>query len=204
VLASIVATSVAAFGGHPGPPVFEPDSAAAERIFLTGQTWTHPAEDYTVHLRRVDDDERQNFIGGVTGLNVDPFASPPGQDGRFMTFLLRIENRGNGAVQYNPVNSWLMTNRKKVQYPIGLTDLSFSYHVAGQEFPRSYERVGPALLEQSREILPGETTSGLLVYRVLDPKTKRFHVDVEVTLANGDLVRFAAPYRRVPAKKRKR
>lgn len=203
VPASILAASLAA-AGSTLPPLFEPDSAAAEQIVLAGQTWTLEAEEYTIHLRRVDGEERQNFIGGVTGLSVDPFASPEGRGERFLSFLLRIDNRTDGAVQFNPINSWLMTNRKEVQYPIGLTDLSFSYHVAGREFPVSYERVGPALLEQSREILPGQTTSGLLVYHVLDPKTKRFHVDVEVTLANGDLVRFAAPYRRVPSKNRKR
>ena len=41
---------------------------------------------------------------------------------------------------------------------------------------------------------------GLLVYHVFEPKTKRYHVDVELTLPGGDGVFFSAPYRRRKAK----
>ena len=84
-----------------------------------------------------------------------------------------------------------------MQYPLGLSDLSFSYRVAGGELPAAYERVRPALFEGPRTVAPGERVSGLLVYRKLDPRTKRYRVDVHLNLPNGDVERFFAPYRRL-------
>jgi hypothetical protein len=44
---------------------------------------------------------------------------------------------------------------------------------------------------------PGQTVSGLLVFRRVDPKIKSYHVTVQYTDATGEAVRFMAPYARV-------
>lgn len=180
------------------PPVLVPDASQPGPVVLQGQTWSLETKDVTIHLRQVDDTERRNFIGHVTGLSIDPFAGPDDQPPRFLSYLVHVENRGKEELEFNPINSWLTTNRKQILYPIGLTDLLSMYHEGGLELPESYEKVGPALLEQARAIAAGASLSGLLVYHVVDPRTKSYQIDIELTRTNGKAVLFAAHYRRPP------
>jgi hypothetical protein len=113
-----------------------------------------------------------------------------------MSFLLLIENHSETTVGFNALDCWLKTNREKIGTPLGLTDLSFDYHVAGVDLPPAYERISPVMLEGARTIIPGDRLSGLLVYRQVEPKTKRFHVDVDLIPPSGEVIRFRAPYRR--------
>jgi len=64
------------------------------------------------------------------------------------------------------------------------------------ELPPAYERISPVLLEGARTIIPGDSLSGLLVYRFVEPRTKRYHVDVDLIPPSGDIIRIRAPYRR--------
>ena len=191
-----VCTVLAVDAGEAEFPVFEPDIEAAEDLTLQGRTWTREDELLAIYLREIDQQERLKYIEGATGLAIDPFAAPPGKDPRFLSFLLVIENRGDTAVGFNALDCWLKTNRQKIETPLGLTDLSFDYHMAGVDLPPAYERISPLMLEGARTIIPGDSLSGLLVYHVVDPKTRRYHVDVDLIPPSGDIVRFRAPYRR--------
>ena len=191
---TLVAGSAAA--APAAPPDLVPDADRPGPIVLRGRTWTLETDEVTIHLRQVDDGERLNFIGHVTGLAVDPFASPYDEPPRFLSYLVHIENRGKEALEFNPVNSWLTTNRKQILYPVGMTDLLSMYHEGGMELPETYDRVGPAVLERARTIDPGATLAGLLVYRVVDARTRSLSVDIELTRPNGKAVLFAAHYRR--------
>jgi hypothetical protein len=90
-----------------------------------------------------------------------------------------------------------MTNRKKIETPLGLADLSFLYHAWGSDLPPAYERVGPLLMDRPVVVAAGDSVHGLLVYRNFEPKTRSYHVDVQLTMPDGDVVRFSAPYHRV-------
>ena len=57
--------------------------------------------------------------------------------------------------------------------------------------------MGRVLLAHTLSVAPGDSRHGLLVYRAIDPNTKRFKVDVQLVLPSGDVVRFSAPYRRI-------
>ena len=124
-------------------PVFEPDLESAEGLVLQGKTWTREDELFAVYLREINQQERLKYVQGATGLAIDPFAAPPGKDPRFLSFLLVIENRGDAAIGFNALDCWLKTNKQKIETPLGLTDLSFNYHVAGVELPPAYERISP-------------------------------------------------------------
>jgi hypothetical protein len=178
-----------------------PDADAKEAPALTGSTWSSETASYAIRLQRIDAGERQAYFSRLTGLEIDPFASPPDRSERFLSFLVEVENRGVDTLEMNPVHCWLKTSRGAVQTPIGLTDLAFSYRVAGGELPPGYERIKPALLENTRSIPPGESVHGLLIYRAVEPKTKFYRVDVQLSMPNGDAVRFAAPYRRKKIKR---
>lgn len=177
-------------------PTFEPDVEAAEGPKLQGKTWTHDDEQFSVYLREIDQQERLKYILGATGVKIDPYAAPAGKGPRFHSFLLVVKNRSDTAIGFNALDCWLKTNKDKIATPLGLTDLAFDYHMAGKELPPAYERISPVLLEGARTIIPGDSLSGLLVYRFVDPKTKRYHVDVDLIPPSGDIFRFRAPYRR--------
>jgi len=164
---------------------------------LQGSTWFQEGELYAIRLQRLTDEERQAYIKITTGLPTDPFATKPGHEPRFLSFLLEIENRSDGGIDLNPFNCWLMPSNSKVRNPLGLTDLSFSYHMAGADLPEAYEKVGSVLIDQPKTILAGSSFHGLLVYRNLESKPRAYHVDVQLTLPTGNLARFSAPYRRV-------
>jgi len=203
VLLALLAGPAPADPNTPAPPlVLVPDTSQPGPVVLRGQTWTLETKDVTIHLRQVDDTERRNFIGHVTGLSIDPFAAPADEPPRFLSYLVHIENRGKEALEFNPVNSWLTTNRKQILYPVGLADLLSMYHDGGMELPDAYERVGPAVLEQARTVDAGATLAGLLVYHIVDVRTKSYQIDIELTKTNGKAVLFAAHYRRPPKNER--
>ena len=129
-------------------------------------------------------------------MKIDPYAAPAGKGPRFHSFLLVVKNHSDTAIGFNALDCWLKTNKDKIATPLGLTDMAFDYHMAGKELPPAYERISPVLLEGARTIIPGDSVSGLLVYRFVEPKTKRYHVDVDLIPPSGDIFRFRAPYRR--------
>lgn len=181
---------------------FAPDTAKAGNATLHGKTWTEEGPGYALRLQAIDDAQRLAYIRHVTGHGIDPFASPPGRVSGFLSFVLEIENRGEGDISFNPQTCWMVTSRKRdLQSPFGLDRLSFEYSVSGRELPPAYRRVAPALLEQARTVSPGQSVSGLLIYKTVHPRTRWFHVDAVLSLPGGDIVRFSAPYRRAPTSK---
>jgi hypothetical protein len=196
LIVGIACGAAAARAGGPPLPSFEPDPQVAENLTLSGTTWTREEPTHVVHLRQVDAQERLRYIEGATGLSVDPFAAPAGEDPRFTSFLIVIENRGDTPLSFNALNCWLTTNRQQIETPLGLTDLSFDYQLMGLELPAAYAGIAPLMLEGTRTLAPGDSLSGLLVYHAVDARTRRFHVDVELTMPSGDEVRLRAPYRR--------
>jgi len=196
ILAAALAAAGPAQAGPAAGVSFRPDPEAKNAPRLQGSTWSQEAEGYAIRLQMIDEDERLAFIRSSTGLATDPFAGRPDQPPRFLSFLLQVENRTDGELALNPLDCWLMTNRKKIETPLGLTDLSFEYRVAGADLPPAYETVGRVLLALPAVVGPRSSLHGLLVYHAVEPKTKSFGVDVQLILPDGNVVRFTAPYRR--------
>jgi hypothetical protein len=196
ILLAVFCAGPFAAAGEKIPPPFEPNPEAEGAPELHGETWVEEGAEHAIRLQQVNDEERQAYIQRVTGLPTDPFASRPGMPPQYLSFLLEVENRTDGSLDLNPLNFWLQSNKKKIKTPIGLADLSFNYHVAGAELPQAYENVESALLSQPVVIGAGRARHGLLIYRAVDPKAKRFTVEVQLTMPDGDVVRFVAPYRR--------
>jgi hypothetical protein len=170
---------------------------------LQGTTWIGQGLGHGIWFKHLDDAERLAYLERQTGLQIDPWAAPPGANPRFLTFLVVIENRSDTRMEFNPVHCWLMTNKEEIQTPLSLNDMQFDYRFQGQDLPKAYERVGPVLLDGTVTVEIGEKISGLLVYRTVKPKTKSFTVDTRLTMFNGDVVRFSAHYRRPPKNKEK-
>ena len=199
ILATLCAPAAA--GKSPKPmPVFVPDTRPDSAPALHGTTWIGEADDYALWVKQVDDQERLAYVKRVTGLEIDPFSAPPDKAQRFLSFLLVLENRGTANLEFNPLKTWLVTNKDEIRTPLGMTDISFVYRMHGMELPAAYERFEPALLNMPRSVAPDESTSGLLIYKAIDPRTRRFSVDVRVSMPDGEVVHFSAPYRRLTKK----
>jgi hypothetical protein len=197
--ACLAAVSDCEAGGSGGRP-FAPDPEAEHAPVLEGSTWVSESASYVIRLQRLTEGERLAYFEKVTGLRIDPFATPPGKDVRFISFLLQIENRGEHALLMNPIHCWLKTNKGEVQAPMGLNDIGFLYRVAGGNLPPAYLGARPALMESTKTIQGGESIHGLLIYREVEQSNKSYHVDVQLSLPNGDTALFSAPYRRLKKK----
>ncbi len=147
----------------------------------------------------MNDEERKNFLAQVTGLGIDPFASPKDEPARFLSFLVRVENRGDEPLEFNPVNSWLTTNRKQILYPIGLDRPAV-------DVPRGWARAARGVREDRAgraRACPHDSSATrrspvCWCIAIVDARTKSYQVDIELTRTNGKAVLFTAPFRRPP------
>lgn len=202
IIANVAGALALAFGTSfsgqaPSAPVFLPDTAAVSNAVLEGSTWTEVGPDFAIRLQQIDAAQRLAYIEHTTGVAIDPFASPPGKLAGFLTFVLEIENRGDGDISFNPQTCWMIPSRKKeLQAPFGINDLSFAYSITGRDLPTAYRRTAPAVFDEARTVLPGQSISGLLIYKSLPTRTRSLRVDAVLSLPTGDIVRFSAPYRR--------
>jgi hypothetical protein len=179
---------------------FVPNPEADQAPELQGSTWVAEGPTWKVSMQRLSEAERLAYFEKVTGLRLDPFASPPDEETRFTSFLVQIENRGESALEMNPIHCWLKTNKGDLETPLGLDDLGFLYRVAGADLPPAYLRVKPALLESTRTVNGGESIHGLLIYHEIEPNNKSFRVDVQLSLPDGETALVSAPYRRLKKK----
>jgi len=205
-LCSLASLTPCSAGGASDPEQpFVPDPLAEGAPELRGHTWTESGEGYRIELQQLGEAERLAFIKHRTGLETDPFASRRGEPPRFATYVLAIENRGTSSLAFNPKTCWLTTNKKKdLQTPFGLYDLSFSYRMTDREMPETYRKAGQALFEDPLLVAGGESVSGLLVYEKPSPKVHWLRVDVQLTMSDGHVVRFTAPYQRLKPEKKKK
>jgi hypothetical protein len=148
-----------------------------------------------VSLQLLDDAERRAYLQRATGRETDPFAAPAGAAPRFLTFVLLLEHTGEGRLVLEAQNCWLRGEGGLVLYPVGAEAAQAAYGVEGLEPAPAYAPALRAVLERSVVLEPGETVAGLLVYPSPKPRTKRFHVEVQLTTSSGDVVRMHAPYR---------
>lgn len=197
---SIVCVSLLLFGPATarGPEssdfAFAPAAGPESPLRLEGTTWVDETPGHALHLLRLSDEDRQAYLQRVTGAVTDPFASPPDQKPRFLTFLIRLENRETPSLMLNAQQCWLVTNKGEHLTPVGLEELRAGYGILDREMPPAYDRVRPAVFEYSWTLGQGESASGLLIYRAFKPKTKSFQIDLQLTRSTGDVIRRSAPY----------
>jgi hypothetical protein len=75
LLLCLAAVANALAGGGAKP--FLPDAEAGPPAVLHGSTWVQEGPAYVIRLQRIGEAQRLAYIEKVTGLRMDPFASPP-------------------------------------------------------------------------------------------------------------------------------
>lgn len=179
---------------------FVPDPDAEDAATLSGSTWVELGPGFTLRVQQIDGAERLAYIENVTGLSIDPFASPVDQAPRFESFLMQIENVGAGILVFRSQQCLLKGRTTEILIPFSMETMRATYGMVGQKMQPAYQRAGAAMLPTSRDLTVGEAIAGLLVYPKVNPKTKRFHLEIQITTSAGDVVTVNAPYRRLKKK----
>lgn len=195
----LLALSLATAGELP----YEPDDSKELPGYLNGETWIEQGPGCEIRLRMLTEAERLAFLEETTGYRIDPYATPPNQEPRFVSFLLEIENRTEGQILFQSQSAWLRAGTQ-IQNPLGIDGLSSTYAVVEMQMGSAYERARPGIMEGSSTIVAGETKRGVLVYRKVKERTKKFYVEMQLTMPSGELMRTHAPYRVVKKKKDKK
>ena len=191
-----------AVGGSLSP--FEPAPEATQDPMLRGETWVADTATHMIELTPLTAEMRLAYFERVTGQPTDPFADRDGEP-RYISFLLRIENRGQSQLIYNPLRSWLVTESRQIEAPVSASDLKFDHRSSGREFPVAYQKAAELLFDAVQTLDPGEAVHGLLLYPALEPRVRRFKLDVSIEIAGSGESELVAAYQWVkPKKQRKR
>ena len=196
----LLALGAAAAGDLP----YEPDDSKEISAYLADKTWVEQGPDCEIRVRMLSDAERLAFMEKTTGYRIDPYATPPNQEPRFISLLLEIENRSEAdQIYFQSQSAWLRAGAQ-IQNPLGIDGLSSSYAVVEMEMGSAYEAARPAIMEGSSTIVAGETKRGILIYRKVKDRTKKFFLELQLTMPTGELMRVTAPYRLIKKSKKEK
>ena len=179
---------------------FVPHPDAKNAATLAGSTWVELGPGFTLRVQQIDGAARLAYIERVTGLAIDPFSAPGDEAPRFESFLLQIENVGAGRLVFRAQQCLLKGRTTEILTPFAMETMQATYGMLGQKMQPAYQRAGPAMLPTTRELGAGETIAGLLIYPKVNHRTKRFHLEIQITTSAGDVVTVHAPYRRLKKK----
>jgi len=199
VLASVILafSTPASAGQDPGEPVvFVPDPTAAVEATLDGTVWTAGGSTFAARLEMIDDRARQDYLRREANAHTDPFVSSSVTSKGFLTFVLDIESRTSGSTVFQPQSCRLKTNRQEFRLPLDLPTIEAAYASQQREMPPAYEAARAAMYDGEEVLEYGDSVSGLVVFRGVDPKTKSFVLEIHVTTAEGEENSFAVRYLR--------
>lgn len=163
--------------------------------FVEG-AWVLDSSLVLARLTALDDAERLAFIRERTGLGIDPFATPPDRPKGFLTWRLEIHNKSSERIIFQPQSIVLVTKSKFPLRPLDIPEIESAFGRLDQEVPPAYRHVRKAIFDGEVILAPGQRASGLLVFRMVPPRTQSFTIDIAVTHASGEASRLAAAYRR--------
>ena len=201
IAAALVVTFGIASARGPVRYEFEPDPLLALGARLDGKVWVVEAERYVARIALLDDASRRKWLRDQAGIEVDPFAASPHATGpAFLTFLLDIERRGDGALQFEPRSCPLANTQGELRNPLDVASIETAYRMQDRSIPPAYDSLRKVLLDSPMELDPGGRATGLLAYRTGNYNTRRLKLEVRMTTDAGDPLSFQVGYRRLKIK----
>src|SRR4029077_3879145 len=107
-----------------------------------------------------------------------------------------IENHTETRLVFQPQACRLSTSFKDSWGPIDLPTIYTAYQINDRPVPKNIDRIRAAILDGEVVLGPGETRDGLLIYKAIDPKAKRYQIDIAATLTDGKALAFTAHYKK--------
>jgi hypothetical protein len=192
----VLATAILSSGSAREAVVYDPDPSHEGAGELTGETWGKIGPTSAIRLTRIDDATRTRFIRTRSGLETDPFANAPDRAPGFFSFHVLVENLTETRMVFQPQACRLITSWMDSSGPIDLPTIMTAFAINDRKPPENIERIRGAIIDGELILGPGEKRDGLLVYKAIDPKTKRYQVDVVATLTDGKPFGFSAFYKK--------
>jgi hypothetical protein len=193
----LVAACLFALGAAPvHPVVYDPDPTQPGAGTLNEETWGKVGPTAAIRLTRIDDATRSRFIHARAGLEDDPFATSPEHAAGFFSFHVMIENLSETRMVFQPQACQLVTSWMDRAAPIDLPMIITAFQINDHEPPKHIERIRGAIIDGEVVLGPGEKRDGLLIFKAIDPKIKKYQVDIAATLTNGSAFGFSAFYKK--------
>lgn len=180
----------------PGPVIYDPDPTQPGAGELTGETWGKIGPTSAIRLTRIDDSTRSRFIHTRAGLETDPFTTAPDHAVGFFSFHVLIENLSEKRLVFQPQACRLITSWMDSSGPIDLPMIETAFEINDRPLPANIERIRGAIIDGEVILGPGEKRDGLLIYKAIDPKTKKYQVEIRSTLTDGTPFGFSAFYKK--------
>ncbi len=193
--------------GDPFHYEFEPDPTLGVGARLDGKVWIVESERFIARVAMLDDAARRRWLTEQAGVEIDPFASPQQAPlPSFFTFLLDIERRGKGSLQFDPRGCPVATFTGELRYPLDMDSIETAYRMQDKDIPPAYDALRKVLLDRQQVLAPGGRVTGLLAYTTAKINSKILKLEVRMTSEAGDPLKFEVGYQRVkikdePAKK---
>ncbi|MFQ5671185.1 MAG: hypothetical protein ACE5HD_11810 [Acidobacteriota bacterium] len=181
---------------HPSAGRWIPDAAVGEAsgVSLRDQRAVFHDKRIRVEVELLDANRRTLFLQSAGIRDVDPFRSDL-VGWRVFTFLLRLENIGEDAVEIRPQSMSFVTRRPvSISTPCDFACLQALAEHAGLDRGGAGQLVRAAL-DSSETLRPGQRLSKLLVFTRMPGAFKKFMLDLDAFSVAGQPVRFTLPYR---------
>jgi hypothetical protein len=164
---------------------------------LKDGTWRVEGPGYLAELTLLDEAARRPIVKRRTGSLEDPFAPMPGERPGLLTFLLHVENRGKGDLAFEAGAARLVGRDKESFFPVGWQDIQSAYDLLGQKVPPVQARARELLLDGQKVVRAGGQEEGILLFRAPPAGTKKFRLEISLTLPDGAGISLGTPYRLV-------
>jgi len=192
----LVAAAVALAKTPAGPVVYDPDPAQKGAGKLEGETWGKVGATAAIRLTRIDDATRSTYIHRRAGLETDPFMTAPDHASGFFSYHVLIENLSETRMVFQPQACRLITSWKDSSGPIDYPTILTAYEINDHRPPKNIDRIRSAIIDGEVILGPGEKRDGLMIYKAIDPQTKRYQIDITATLTDGKAFAFSAFYKK--------
>ena len=113
-----------------------------------------------------------------------------------MSFHVLVENRTEARLVFQPQAVRLESSWKDWRSPVDLPTIWTAFEMSSRSVPANLERIRAAIFDGEVVLGPGEKRDGLLIFRAVDPKCKRFKVDISTTRTEGEPFGFCAHYKK--------
>jgi hypothetical protein len=196
ILSAVTAVAAAALAAAdaPRPRLWMPQVASEHGVV------TIAAERFTARLAVLDDATRPGWIERHTGHATDPFAASPDRRGGFLTFLLDLEARGPGRLQFQPLAARIAAPDGDMRSPLDVPTIHSMFGLIDREVPAAYvTTLDAVLLQKPVELAEGARATGLLAFRAQDLAARRLRLEVRLTGPGGEELGFEVPFVAVKA-----
>jgi len=158
------------------------------------ETVTLVREGLTAEISYVTGAPRRRMVEATLGIQLDPFAPPPGSELKLHTVLLSLRNTEGQTRHLNPATCRLVSNTDQVTYG---ADYTLLYQAFGSGRVLTMEQVQKIVYDRPLTIDPGGKVRKLLVFEEMPGKWDNFLLVIPVETEGLQTFDLSVAFRKV-------